>query len=72
MIKGKLEAKITVNVEVTDGLMAAFGWSPEMVKAMIEGGGLVKMMNETFGDEAFFKALGGCRVEQISAEVHEE
>lgn len=72
MIKGKLEAKITVNVEMTDGLMAALGLSPEMVKAMIEGGGLVNVMNKTFGDEAFFKALGGCSVEQIGAEVHEE
>jgi hypothetical protein len=69
MIKGKVEAKITFNIELTDSMVSAFGANPEEIKSMITDGWLVEMLNELFGQNTLFRLLGGCKVEQISAEV---
>ena len=72
MIKGKVEAKITFDIEVTDNVAGVLGVKLETMESMISEGWLVDTLNELFSQAPLFRLLGSCKVEQISAEVRED
>lgn len=71
MVKGKLEMKVTLDIELTDSVIKALETTPEEVKEMIEDGSIVKVFQESSEQNPYFALLGKFTYEQISAEAHD-